>query len=293
MPCRAAPVPCELPSLRPAAKSTTRRNPRSPYRRSARASSGQSRGSSSSVAPERSRGKRSAFGTDQCHGNAALRSAGADRGAEALRLEGVTLKRSEENFRHAKELLKGTPSWKALDATIRSITREMVIAEQRKIIRATGSRVPRGGQTVMNRLFDDRLLQSDGWIRQPRLFTEPELSAWKMDFRRDRVGVEVSFNHAEAVAWQFTRLNLAAESQRVLPQAQIDVGIVIVAHSSLKDWARMDGAIGTFDRFSAWLKEMKPILPTPILLIGLHADDWRDTNVFPGTAKGTRSRRTG
>lgn len=167
----------------------------------------------------------------------------------------------------------------------------MIIAEQRKMIRS-GRRAPRGGQTVMNKLFDDQLSSSDGWIRQPRLFTEHDLSAWKMDFRRDRVGIEVSFNHAEAVAWQFTRLNLAAESQRVLPEAQIDVGIVIVAHSSLKEWARMDSAIGTFDRFSAWLREMKPILPTPILLIGLHADGWRETSVFPGRAQGARSSRS-
>ena len=36
--------------------------------------------------------------------------------------------------------------------------------------------------------------------------------AWKMDFKRDKVGVEVSFNHAEATRRQFTKLSIAGES---------------------------------------------------------------------------------
>ena len=112
-----------------------------------------------------------------------------------------------------------------------------------------------------------------------------------MDFLKDRVGVEVSFNHAEAIPWQFTRLNVAGESERVIPESRIDVGVVITATRSLKAWARMDSTVGTFDRFESWLREMKPILPIPILLVGLDAEGWEATNVFSGTAQGTRTSR--
>jgi hypothetical protein len=110
-----------------------------------------------------------------------------------------------------------------------------------------------------------------------------------MDFLRANVGVEVSFNHAEAIPWQFTRLNIAGESERVVEESRIHVGVVITATDSLKAWARMDSAVGTFDAFKAWLREMKPILPVPLLLVGLDAVGWPPTDVFGGTRTGTRA----
>ena len=112
-----------------------------------------------------------------------------------------------------------------------------------------------------------------------------------MDFLKNSVGVEVSFNHAEAIAWQFTRLNIAGESERVRLDSRIDVGVVITADDSLKTWARMDSAVGTFAAFRAWLREMKPILPIPLLLIGLQAAGWPETTAFPGTSTGNRGGR--
>lgn len=194
------------------------------------------------------------------------------------------------NFRHAAPLLANHPAWLGLRQAIDSIDRETVIAEQQGLADA-GRRIPKGGQTVMNRLFERLLRPEDGWVRQPRLFRDSDLEEWRMDFLRDRVGVEVSFNHSEAIPWQFTRLNIAGESERVMAESRIDVGVVICATASLKRWSRMDGAVGTFDKFQAWLREMRPILPIPILLIGLVADGWTATEAFAGTSKGDRTQR--
>ena len=110
-----------------------------------------------------------------------------------------------------------------------------------------------------------------------------------MDFLRARVGVEVSFNHAEAIPWQFTRLNIAGESERVMEASRIDVGVVVTATESLKAWSKMDSAVGTFDAFRAWLREMRPILPVPLLLVGLSSAGWEPTDAFGGTRTGTRT----
>jgi hypothetical protein len=190
-----------------------------------------------------------------------------------------------EDFRHAAALLRENPAWLGVRAAIESIDRQVVIEKQREL--AAHGRAPRGGQTAINTLFEE-LLPSPPWEHQPRLFDAPELRKWKMDFLRASVGVEVSFNHAEAIPWQFTRLNIAGESERVIEGSRIHVGVVITATDSLKTWSRMDSAVGTFDAFRAWLREMKPILPIPMLLIGLKADAWSRTDVFGGTRSGTR-----
>jgi hypothetical protein len=106
-----------------------------------------------------------------------------------------------------------------------------------------------------------------------------------MDFIKARIGVEVSFNHSEAVPWTFTRLNIAGESEKVLEEHRIDVGVAFFATDSLKKWARMDGTVGTFELAKAWLGMMRPIMPIPILVVGLSADDWTPSDAFRGTKK--------
>jgi hypothetical protein len=195
---------------------------------------------------------------------------------------------STHDFRHAREILENRDSWSELELAARSITRDDIL-HVHGAFEGEGKRSPAGGQTAINRLFRDRLAPS-GWIEEPRLFpaNEEALRKWKMDFIKARIGVEVSFNHAEAVPWTFTRLNIAGESDKVLSEHRIDVGVAFFATETLKRWARMDSAVGTFELAKAWLEMMRPIMPIPILVVGLSADGWLDTDVF----RGTRSFRT-
>lgn len=187
------------------------------------------------------------------------------------------------DFRHAREILENRDSWVELVQTARSIRRDDILLTHRSFA-TEGKRSPAGGQTAINRLFREALTPL-GWEAEPRLFSDEEqdLRKWKMDFIKARIGVEVSFNHAEAVPWTFTRLNIAGESDKVLSEHRIDVGVAFFATESLKRWARMDSAVGTFELATAWLEMMRPIMPIPILVVGLSADGWLDTDVFRGT----------
>ena len=193
------------------------------------------------------------------------------------------------NFRHAEDILELRPEWRELHDVAHGIERQDIIDTQLSF-ESEGKRVPAGGQTALNRLFRERLAL-DRWQQEPRLFAsgDNDLRKWKMDFLDARIGVEVSFNHAEAIPWTFTRLNLAGESDRVLSESQIDVGVAFFARESLKRWSRMDSAVGTFEVACAWLSMMRPIMPVPILVVGLDAEGWAPTDVFRGTGTGNRS----
>ena len=104
-----------------------------------------------------------------------------------------------------------------------------------------------------------------------------------MDFVKNQLGLEIVFNHAEALAWNFTRLHMAGESDEVKPEHRIRVGIAVLAAEELKRWGRMDGAVGTYEMALEWLRVMRPILPMPIQLVGLKSTGLPDDRPFLGT----------
>jgi hypothetical protein len=194
------------------------------------------------------------------------------------------------SFRNAEELLSSRPMWLEFKDVLDSFTAARMAAIHENIC-STRKRIPAGGQIAANQFFEEELVPLK-WKRQPFLFDSRSnsLRRWKMDFIKERLGVEITFNHAEAIPWIFSRLNIAAESSNVQESSRIDVGIAVFAGQSLKTWSKMDNAVGTFELAVAWLNEMKPILPSPIMVIGLSADRWAPTSIFRGTSKGNRSK---
>ena len=213
------------------------------------------------------------------------------------------------NFRNALAILSQRPEWDELTDVIRSVMRADVIEAQERLV-AVRRNAPAGAQQAVNLLFEERLPTPD-WIHQCRLFegtdpaTSQDLARWTMDFVKRGAaapgslesdfgfGVEVTFNHSEAIAWTLVRLDLASESGiRVRDEARIDVGVAIYASKAFKAWGKIDSAAGTFEQARLWLGLMRPVLPIPLVLVGLHSrdagasDDWEETDVFRGTRKG-------
>lgn len=164
------------------------------------------------------------------------------------------------DFRNAKDLLASRGDcWHELSTTIASLGSDDLISKQEEL--AASGRRPKGGQRALNLLFKERLTLL-GWEAEPQLFpsSDPDLRGWRMDFYKSSVGVEIAFNHAEAIPWIFTRLNLAGESPRVRSDHRVDVGVAMFATAGLKEWARMDGSVGTYETACIWLDEMRPII---------------------------------
>ena len=141
------------------------------------------------------------------------------------------------NFRNALAVLGDRPEWYELQTQIREITRDEVL-QVHESYRYSKKKIPAGAQTALNEVFRRRLVPN-GWKSEVPLFPpgDRDLAKWTMDFtKRGRlsedcsdssfgVGVEVTFNHAEAIAWTLIRLNLAGESTEVLETSRLDVGV--------------------------------------------------------------------
>ena len=190
------------------------------------------------------------------------------------------------DYRHAEQILSGRAAWQELHGEIAELSAQEIL-DTHLSYEGQGKRTPAGGQSALNLVFRSRLIPL-GWEPEPRLFDDVRFRKWKMDFIKERIGIEVSFNHAEAIPWTFTRLNIAGESNDVVDSHRIDVGVAIFATDDLKAWAKMDSAVGTYEVATAWLEIMRPIMPIPVLVLGLRAHGFPEVTVFRGTATGTR-----
>jgi hypothetical protein len=63
-----------------------------------------------------------------------------------------------------------------------------------------------------------------GWISQPSVFDEAGDPSAKMDFLKERVGVEVGFGHASFIGIDLLKFQVASYSNL----DKIDVGIYII-----------------------------------------------------------------
>jgi len=198
------------------------------------------------------------------------------------------------DFRMALSILERRAPWIDLLEQIAAVTDAEITREQAAIARKRVT-APAGAQTALNAILRRRLA-APLWQHEAVLFSgadnEDQLGEWRMDFARDRVGIEVSFNHSEAIPWTLTRLNLAGESTEVLAASRIDVGVALYPTKRMKEWGHMDAAVGTYERACLWLTKMRPVMPIPIAVVGIDpATDgtrWIGSAVFRGTIKHTK-----
>lgn len=202
------------------------------------------------------------------------------------------------SYRWGVEHLHSTnPAWVELQTVLKGISRQDVVTAQAAHVRAwmAGQRKnpPTGGQTAVNAIIHERL-EARGWATQvPVIPTEDGRGVvpyWSMDFLRDDIGVEVSFNNAGVLPQNLLRMSVKAESYRLRRDEMIRLGILVVASAGLKEWSKMDATVHTFDQVVRVLEFVTFSVPTPMVLVGLNnssdGSPWGSTILFPGSKPG-------
>lgn len=201
------------------------------------------------------------------------------------------------SYRHGFELLRtaGSAADELLSAvaTLSTTEIERLRVERQNQVKAkaatSGGRASRTGvQASLNSELNRLLTGEDrGWQPQVPLFKADVGTGkgyWTMDFRKEfdsgvGVGVEVTFNHAEALPWTLIRPTLAYQSDDVLEGSRIEAGVIVIGTDNLKGsrtapgGLRVDSAVGTYERLLALLPRMKWVVQVPLTIIGL---DWAD-----------------
>jgi hypothetical protein len=177
--------------------------------------------------------------------------------------------------RHSNHLVENDEKFKndynEIISVINSVSDEELVKgfNQRKMIRPNTKSL----SEPVNYLLKEKLLQL-GWKSESGIFKEPPYnqgnrSRWRLDFAKNKISIEVAFNHQEATAHNIMKPVLASELNHVKKDIQTELGIIIVATEAMKKERNVDSAIGTFEKFIEYFKPYNNLITVPIVLIGL------------------------
>lgn len=120
-----------------------------------------------------------------------------------------------------------------------------------------------------NKLLDKRFVAL-GWQRQPPVFDEPGDPGAKLDFLKERVGIEVGFGHASFLGIDLLKFQVASYSAL----DKIDVGVYIVTTNSFQRYMKTEckqnweGSL-TFEKVVRYLPPFKSAIQVPIYVLGI------------------------
>ncbi len=117
----------------------------------------------------------------------------------------------------------------------------------------------------------DELFPAKGWERQPAVFDEPGDPSAKMDFLKDRVGMEVEFGHSSFIGIDLLKFQVASYS--VINK--IDIGVYVVTTKAfqkimLKEFHQnWGGGSLNYEKVTKYLPHFKSAIQVPIFVIGI------------------------
>ena len=114
------------------------------------------------------------------------------------------------------------------------------------------------------------LFVSKDWIDQPNVFPDDADPSAKMDFLKDRVGIEVGFGHGSFLGIDLLKFQVSSYSGL----DQIDVGVYVATTKKFQrtvtaqysqNW---DGSL-TYEKIVRYLPHFKSAIQVPIYVLGI------------------------
>ena len=111
---------------------------------------------------------------------------------------------------------------------------------------------------------------SAGWEDQPLVFGDPHDPGARMDFLKERIGIEVGFGHASFVGIDLLKFQVGSYSAL----DRIDVGIYVVATSRFQKAMKLsyehkwEGSL-TYEKVLRYLPHFKSAIQVPIYVLGI------------------------
>jgi hypothetical protein len=184
--------------------------------------------------------------------------------------------------------------WEEIKSAIESISDDEIIKVQKDKYSKQKSL-----SKALNFLIKEKLV-GKGWTAESHIFqydkedTEGidykayKRGAWRLDFAKEDVSIEVAFNHGGDIAWNLLKPVLSAEVNHVAKAQQTRVGIVICATEELKKAGGFDSAIGFYEKINTYLLPLSNYLTVPVAIVGLKAPRTFDMEVIKDKDKKNR-----
>jgi Restriction endonuclease BglII len=141
--------------------------------------------------------------------------------------------------------------------------------EVEDIITSTSIDISTLSRPSFNKILREAFV-AKGWKDQPHVFAMEDDPAAKMDFLKDRVGIEVGFGHASFMGIDLLKFQVSSYSAL----DQIDVGIYIVTTKRFQKevWSKFthkwEGSL-TFEKIVRYLPHFKSAIQVPIYVLGI------------------------
>jgi len=129
--------------------------------------------------------------------------------------------------------------------------------------------IPTLSRPNFNKVLEN-IFTSKGWISQPAVFDKSNDPGAKMDFMKERVGVEVGFGHASFIGIDLLKFQVSSYSAL----DKIDVGVYVVTTKEFQKKMKReygqnwDGSL-SFEKVVKYLPHFKSAIQVPIYVMGI------------------------